>query len=80
MKQTSRSLRLNVGIAWKNGEFSVSRLIGVPQDSDFFLRSTTQMSIWPTLPGLPDEKNSCLSLWLMAGPNSGPMCSPLGPR
>ena len=61
MKQTSLPLRLNVGIAWKNGEFSVSTLIDVPQGPDFSLRSTTQMSIWPTLPGLPDEKNSCFS-------------------
>lgn len=54
MKQTSLPLRLklNVGIAWKNGEFSVSRLIGVPQGPDLSLRSTTQMSTWPTLPGL----------------------------
>jgi hypothetical protein len=57
----------------------VSRLIGVPQSPDFSLRSTIQLSIWPTLPGLPDEKNSCFSFWLMAAPNSGPTVFTSGP-
>ena len=61
------------------GEFKLSTLMARPQVRVFDVRSTTQMSICPTLPGRADEKNSRLSFWLMAGPKSGPGLLTSGP-
>ena len=72
MKQTSLPFGRNVGIAWKNGEFSVSRLMGVPHGPDLFLALDHPDVDLGYVAGPARREEQLLSFWLIAGPNSGP--------